>query len=134
MDDLEERSDLSSIGESNNLSSVYESSQNSSEEKRNFVEAHNITLRLNDFDHVIKVPGDMLEYDSSEDSEDDEVGPYLVLKLKDVKRLIQSQSASNSQDISNIKYFVDDPGVWKVLEERQRFPRNQLEKGKLAAI
>jgi hypothetical protein len=79
MDSLEERSDLSSISESDSFNSIDDSNQNSSEEKRNFVDAHNITLRLNDFDHVIKVPGDMIEYDSSEDSSDDEVGPYLVL-------------------------------------------------------
>lgn len=83
--------------------------------KDQFIRLHAVNLRLGDYDQDIKVPNEMLEYDSmSEDSNGDE-GPFLKLKLKDVKRLIQNHSASNSQNIENIKYFVEDHGVWRDL-------------------
>jgi len=65
----------------------------------------------------------MLEYSSAEGDEDEENGPFLVLELKNVERLIQKESASNSKNISNIKYF-DEVGVWKEMELKQRFSRN----------
>jgi hypothetical protein len=65
----------------------------------------------------------MLQYSSAEGDEDEEDGPFLVLELKNVERLIQKESASNSKNISNIKYF-DEVGVWKEMELKQRFSRN----------
>ena len=75
----------------------------------------------------------MLQYSSAEGDEDEEDGPFLVLELKNVERLIQKESASNSKNISNIKYF-DEVGVWKEMELKQRFSRNQLEKNSLETI
>jgi hypothetical protein len=57
----------------------------------------------------------MLQYSCAEGDEDDEDGPFLVLELKNVERLLQKESKSNSKNISNIKYF-DEAGVWKEMQ------------------
>lgn len=74
----------------------------------------------------------MLQYDSMPEDSDGEEGPFLNIKLKDVKRLIQNHSASNSQNIENIKYFVDDHGVWRDLQTIHRFSKKQLESNRIA--
>jgi hypothetical protein len=38
----------------------------------------------------------MLQYSSAKGEEDEKDGPFLVLELKDVERLIQKESANNS--------------------------------------